>query len=63
MQTRLLVKTKGKNNTHSELTLEMAIGTVKQSEVVKVLGVYLSRDEQFKEYLVNGLQTAASMGP
>ncbi len=52
-KTQLLVKTKGKNNTHSELSLEMESGTVKQSEVVKVLGIYLSRDELFKEYLIN----------
>ena len=51
-KTQLLIKCRGTNNTHKDLTLEMTTGTIKQSEVVKVLGVYLSKDEQFKEYLI-----------
>ena len=51
-KTQLLIKHKGRNNMHKELTLEMASGTIEQSDVVKVLGVYLSRDELYKEYLI-----------
>ena len=47
------MKTKGINNTHGELKLEMKTGTIEQTDVVKILGVYLSKDELFKEYLVN----------
>ena len=52
-KTQLLIKTCGQKNMHSDLELEMETGTIKQSDVVKVLGVYLSKDELFKEYLVN----------
>ena len=52
-KTQILVKTKGINNTHGELKLEMKTGTIEQTDVVKILGVYLSKDELFKEYLVN----------
>ena len=51
-KTQLLIKCRGTNNTHKDLSLEMTTGTIEQSEVVKVLGVYLSKDEQFKEYLI-----------
>ena len=43
-KTQLLIKSKGRKNTHSDLVLEMETGNIK-SEVVKVLGVYISRDE------------------
>ena len=52
-KTTLLIKTKGTNNTHGGLTIEMDSGEIQQSDVIKVLGIYLSRDEQFKEYLIN----------
>ena len=44
-KTQLLIKSEGRKNTHSDLVLEMETGNIKQSEVVKVLGVYISRDE------------------
>ena len=49
-KTQLLIK--HKSNTLKGLTLEMASGTIKQSDVVKVLGVYLIRDDLYKEYLI-----------
>ena len=52
-KTQILVKTKGINNTHGDLKLEMKTGTIEQTDIVKILGVYLSKDELFKEYLVN----------
>ena len=51
-KTQLLIKQKGINNKHAGLKLEMASGTIEQSDVVKVLGVYLSKDELYKEYLI-----------
>ena len=50
---QLLIKSKGQKNIQKDLVLEMETGNIKQLEVVKVLGVYISRDELFKEYLVN----------
>ena len=44
-KTQLLIKSKGRENIHSDMVLEMETGNIKQSEVVKVLGVYISRDE------------------
>ena len=52
-KTQLLIKSKGQKNIHKDLVLEMETGNIKQLEVVKVQGVYISRDELFKEYLVN----------
>ena len=49
----MLIKSKGQKNIHKDLILQMETGNIKQLEVVKVLGVYISRDELFKEYLVN----------
>ena len=53
-KTQLIVKTKGVNNMHGYLNLEMGGKVIEQEETVKVLGVVLGQDEKYKEYLVNG---------
>ena len=53
-KTHLIVKTRGVNNNHSYLDLEMGDQIIEQSETVKVLGVVIGRDEKYKEYLVDG---------
>ena len=51
---QILIKKKGVNNTHGDLKLEMEGKVINQSESVKVLGVVLSQDEKYSEYLVTG---------
>ena len=53
-KTHLIVKTRGVNNNHNYLNLEMGDKVIEQSETVKVLGVVIGRDEKYKEYLVDG---------
>ena len=53
-KTNLIVKTRGVNNNHHYLNLHMEGSTIEQSETIKVLGVVISRDEKYKEYLVDG---------
>ena len=45
-KTNLIVKTRGVNNSHSYLNLQMGDKIVEQSETVKVLGVVIGRDEK-----------------
>ena len=54
-KTQILVKKKGINNTHGALNLVMEDGSmINQSESVKVLGIVISQDEKYQEYLVTG---------
>ena len=53
-KTQLLIKKKGINNTHGELTLTMKGKKINQSESVKVLGIVIGQDEKYEEYLVKG---------
>ena len=53
-KTQLIVKSKGVNNMHGYLNLEMGGQIIEQEESVKVLGVIIGKDEKYKEYLVNG---------
>ena len=53
-KTQILIKKKGVNNTHGDLKLEMEGKVINQSESVKVLGIVISQDEKYNEYLVTG---------
>ena len=53
-KTQLLIKKKGINNTHKELSLTMKGKKINQSESVKVLGIVIGQDEKYEEYLVKG---------
>ena len=53
-KTQILIKKKGINNTHKELNLTMNEKVINQSESVKVLGIVISQDEKYEEYLITG---------
>ena len=53
-KTQILIKKKGVNNTHKDLSLTMNGKEIKQSESVKVLGIVISQDEKYEEYLITG---------
>ena len=51
-KTQLIVKLKGVNNNHGYLNLKMGDKVIEQESTVKVLGVIISQNEKYKEYLV-----------
>ena len=53
-KTQLLIKKKGINDTHSELSLTMKGKKINQSESVKVLEIVIGQYEKYEEYLVKG---------
>ena len=52
-KTQLIVKLKGVNNNHGYLNLKMGDKVIEQESTVKVLGIIISQNEKYKEYLVN----------
>ena len=52
-KTNLIIKTKGKNNLHSNLNIEMGGRIIEQEDTVKVLGIIVGKDERYREYVLN----------
>ena len=52
-KTSLIIKTKGTNNLHKLLDMEMGDKIISQEETVKVLGIIISKDERYREYVLN----------
>ena len=53
-KSQFLVQRKGYNNTHKDLHIKMGDVIIKQSVGIKILGVTLSQDQNFKEYIMTG---------
>ena len=52
-KTSMIIKTKGTNNLHGQLDMEMGGKIITQDDTVKVLGIIIGKDEKYREYVLN----------